>query len=109
MVTGAGWNASAATAGAAPSAAIVAAAVGAEGTLPATTVALASGAQTPASVARPSTMEGITAVLQSLAADVAKLMTQVAAMEQTQDVLMMDDADLDGTAEERNVRRRTEG
>ena len=54
-------------------------------------------------------MEGITAVLQSLAADVAKLMTQVAAMEQTQDVLMMDDADLDGTAAERNVRRRTEG
>ena len=81
LVTGAGWAAAVSTAPAA-----------------------SAQAPAPASAARPSELEGITAVLQSLAADVAKLMAKVEAME-TQDILMMDDADLDGTAAERNVRR----
>ena len=65
-------------------------------------------------VAAPSSrseLEGMSAIIQSLAVTVSELMDKMTAMEsrQTQDVLMMDDADLDGAAEERNVCRRTEG
>ena len=65
-------------------------------------------------VAAPSSrseLEGMSAVIQSLAVTVSELMDKMTAMEsqQMQDILMMADADLDGTAAERNVLRRTKG